>query len=201
MYRTDFDHSDWATRDPKILRAKAEAWRDAETLAERTQIFEEYGVRWSELWRLPYWNPSRMLVIDSMHCMLEGLVHYHCRHVLELSVEKAKQTEKPEQAFTYPWPPYEEEAYSEIVPDDKFLLAEKEVKQVLALQEVLETALGGDGGISEDAMKKKLMGRNLPALRFICWSLDVLPPNADDRQKKPKKKDYAENLMTWVSPR
>jgi hypothetical protein len=100
--------------------------------------------------------------------MLEGLVHYHCRHVLELSVEKAKQTEKPEHAFTYPWPPYEEEVYSEIVPDDKFLLAEKEVKQVLALQEVLETALGGDGGISEDAMNKKLMGRNLPALRFIC---------------------------------
>ncbi|KAK6988825.1 quinon protein alcohol dehydrogenase-like superfamily, partial [Favolaschia claudopus] len=39
---------------------------------------EHHGVRWSEMWRLPYWNPSRMLVIDAMHCILEGLVHYHC---------------------------------------------------------------------------------------------------------------------------
>ncbi|KAJ7673649.1 hypothetical protein DFH06DRAFT_917167, partial [Mycena polygramma] len=87
MYRTDFDHPDWKPRDANLLREKAEAWRDATTLKERDAIFEEYGVRWSELWRLPYWNPSRMLVIDSMHCILEGLVHYHCRQVLEIDAE------------------------------------------------------------------------------------------------------------------
>ncbi|KAJ7658217.1 hypothetical protein DFH06DRAFT_1327507 [Mycena polygramma] len=30
------------------------------------------GVRWSELGRLPYWNPSSMLVADPMHCFVEG---------------------------------------------------------------------------------------------------------------------------------
>jgi hypothetical protein len=31
-----------------------------------------------------------MLVIDSMHCILEGLIHYHCHYVLELNLKQAK---------------------------------------------------------------------------------------------------------------
>ncbi|KAJ6586082.1 hypothetical protein B0H19DRAFT_854938, partial [Mycena capillaripes] len=82
MYRTDFEHPDWKPRDVEELRRAAFAWRDAKTWQEREAIFKKYGVRWSEVWQLPYWNPTRMLVIDAMHCILEGLVHYHCRHVL-----------------------------------------------------------------------------------------------------------------------
>ncbi|KJA16576.1 hypothetical protein HYPSUDRAFT_116475, partial [Hypholoma sublateritium FD-334 SS-4] len=80
MYRTDFET--WTTRDVHSMRRHAEAWRDAETLAEREQIEKEHGVRWSEFWQLPYWDPTQMLVVDSMHAVLEGLVHYHCRYVL-----------------------------------------------------------------------------------------------------------------------
>jgi hypothetical protein len=38
------------------------------TLADREKIFTKYGTRWSELWRLPYWDPSRQLVVDAMSC-------------------------------------------------------------------------------------------------------------------------------------
>ncbi len=68
--RVDFDG--WSERDPASLRAAAERYRDAALIADQDKIFSEHGVRWGELWRLPYWNPSKQLVIDPMHCLLEG---------------------------------------------------------------------------------------------------------------------------------
>ncbi|KAJ7459966.1 hypothetical protein FB451DRAFT_1046113, partial [Mycena latifolia] len=65
--RTDFDGPDWCRRDINLLREKAWAYKNAKSQTERDQIFEEYGVRWSEDWRLSYWDPTRMLVIDGMH--------------------------------------------------------------------------------------------------------------------------------------
>lgn len=198
MYRTDFGHPDWQPRDPRLLREQAEAWRDATTLKERQEIYIKYGVRWSELWRLPYWNPSRMLVIDSMHCIFEGLAHYHNRYVLELDDEIARAVEKPEQAFNYTWLPYDDQAYNQHVPE-KLRVSQKEETQIPKLQKVLETALGGDGGLPEDVMKKRLMSRNLPPLRFLCWALDVLPTHsAADLEKEPMKADYVNSLMNWV---
>jgi hypothetical protein len=76
LNNTDF--TNWKMRDKAAMRQQAEAWRDAKTIEERNTIFTTHGVRWSEFWRLPYWDPPRMLVIDSMHCILEGVVHYHC---------------------------------------------------------------------------------------------------------------------------
>ncbi|KZP10218.1 hypothetical protein FIBSPDRAFT_683853, partial [Athelia psychrophila] len=74
--------SKWTQRDVNILRNAAEQWRDADSKAQRDALFKKYGVRWSELWRLPYYNPIRMLVIDGMHNLFEGLVQFHCRYVL-----------------------------------------------------------------------------------------------------------------------
>ncbi|KAK0435700.1 uncharacterized protein EV420DRAFT_1623583 [Desarmillaria tabescens] len=73
------------------MRKQTEAWRDATTCKARETIFKKYGVHWSEFWRLPYWDPTWMLVIDSMHCILEGLVHYHCHYVLAIDKDAAKK--------------------------------------------------------------------------------------------------------------
>ncbi|KIJ65076.1 hypothetical protein HYDPIDRAFT_57405, partial [Hydnomerulius pinastri MD-312] len=78
--RVDFEN--WVPRDRDKLRRYAEQWRDAASSAEREKLFKEHGVRYSELWRLPYWDPARQLVIDSMHCILEGLVQHHLRSLL-----------------------------------------------------------------------------------------------------------------------
>ncbi|KAF7328154.1 hypothetical protein MVEN_02572900 [Mycena venus] len=129
MYRSDFDHNDWQPRDANVLRQAAEAWRDATTLTERNAIFHEHGVRWSEMWRLPYWNPSRMLVIDPMHCILEGLVHYHCRHVLQIDAKAAKDEEAPVPAYDKNKKPLQHVCWSlglDLTPNDlKADLAEK----------------------------------------------------------------------------
>ncbi|KAF7325266.1 hypothetical protein MSAN_02516500 [Mycena sanguinolenta] len=102
VYNTDF--STWNTRDRDQMRSCAEAWRDAETLAEREQIYQEHGIRWSEMWRLPYWDPTRMLPPDPMHTVLEGLVHYHCRRVLKLNLLDAKKFDKSPPAYQYDFP-------------------------------------------------------------------------------------------------
>ena len=46
---------------------------------KQDNIFAQYGVRWSELCRLPYWDPVQFTVIDSMHNHYLGLLQHHCR--------------------------------------------------------------------------------------------------------------------------
>ncbi|KAG2054033.1 hypothetical protein BDR06DRAFT_885012 [Suillus hirtellus] len=73
--RVDFEK--WEPRNKVTLREYAEQWRDAATSSEHERLFKAHGVRYSELWRLPYWDPSQQLVIDPMHCILEGLAQHH----------------------------------------------------------------------------------------------------------------------------
>ncbi|KAJ7050117.1 hypothetical protein C8F01DRAFT_1348131 [Mycena amicta] len=105
LYDTNFEN--WTEKDPDKLRRAAEKWRDASTTGKQKTLFEESGVRWSEMWRLPYWNPVIMLAIDVMHCILEGLIHYHCRFVLGfVATDASKPPELPkayDYAFSEPW--------------------------------------------------------------------------------------------------
>lgn len=64
------------------------AWRDATSAAERDRIFKEFGIRWSVLYYLEYWDPTRMLASDPMHNLFLGLVHYHCRVVMGIDWNK-----------------------------------------------------------------------------------------------------------------
>lgn len=49
--------------------------------------YKEYGVHYSELWHLLYWNPAHQLIVDPMQCILEGLVKHHIWNLLELAAE------------------------------------------------------------------------------------------------------------------
>ncbi|KDQ11668.1 hypothetical protein BOTBODRAFT_113970 [Botryobasidium botryosum FD-172 SS1] len=74
----NFDGSRWTPRDGGVHRKLAERWRDAATEEERKGIFSEYGIRWTPLLRLLYWDPCKMIVIDSMHNLLLGTLKRHC---------------------------------------------------------------------------------------------------------------------------
>ncbi|PIL33265.1 hypothetical protein GSI_04715 [Ganoderma sinense ZZ0214-1] len=56
----------------------ARAWRDAPTNKVREEKFDAHGLRWSELLRLPYWDPTRFTLLDSMHNLFLGELHHHC---------------------------------------------------------------------------------------------------------------------------
>ncbi|KAF7324374.1 hypothetical protein MVEN_02647000 [Mycena venus] len=186
MYRSDFDHNDWQPRDVNELRRAAEAWRDATTLNARNTIFHQYGVRWSEMWWLPYWNPSRMLVIDPMHCILEGIIHYHCRHVLQIDAEAAKDEEAPVPAFEYDFHSYD--------PDDAIRVeSEKEQNQIDSLHAILVLPLDGPAATirTKGEFLKRVCRKNKKPLQHVCWSLGLDPTPND------LKADLAEKLWKW----
>ncbi|OJT15383.1 hypothetical protein TRAPUB_8050 [Trametes pubescens] len=80
-------HRPWPTRTAEQHRQVAREWRDADTEAKRSATFDEHGIRWSELLRLPYWDPTRFPVVDAMHCLFLGNLRHHCRDVWGIDVK------------------------------------------------------------------------------------------------------------------
>ena len=60
------------------FREYALEWKRARSLSERDKVFKRHGVRWSVLLDLPYWDPPRFTIVDSMHTILLGHLHRHC---------------------------------------------------------------------------------------------------------------------------
>ena len=81
----NLDKSTWPTRDLLAQIEHAKLWRDCESEASRDACFKAYGVRWSVLLDLPYWNPILFSVVDSMHAAHLGLFHSHCRKVWRIN--------------------------------------------------------------------------------------------------------------------
>ena len=67
-----FDRNSWPNRNTNDHRAAASRIRIATTQAEVTRIESETGYRNTVLLRLPYFSPTRMLVIDIMHNLFLG---------------------------------------------------------------------------------------------------------------------------------
>ena len=74
----------WVRRSKEDYKAMAEEWLAAPSKVDRDIIFKRTGVRWSELLRLSYWDPTRFIVVDAMHNLFLNLVKYHIEHVVGL---------------------------------------------------------------------------------------------------------------------
>lgn len=184
------DHENWAIRDNVSLREYAEQWKNAPTSADQEKIFKAHGTRWSELWRLPYWDPSRQLVVDAMHCILEGLVEHHFRNVLGLTAASAASYPPAPLPFTY--------TFQEVDPeknDDN--MTPKEIKQVTSIHRLLTAPLDDQDTdkITEslNSLRTKLLSRNAKPLRFVCRDLHCEPPAT-----KKAKAHLAQALVEWV---
>lgn len=64
---TGFDCNSWETRSSEEHKRDALRSKNAATATERKEIEKETGARYSELHRLPYYDPIRMHTIDPMH--------------------------------------------------------------------------------------------------------------------------------------
>ncbi|KAI0362933.1 hypothetical protein BV20DRAFT_905682, partial [Pilatotrama ljubarskyi] len=73
------DTTKFTPRSANAHRVAAEAWRQASSSLEREQLFRRNGIRYSELLRLPYWNPVVYVVVDSMHDLYLGILQRHIR--------------------------------------------------------------------------------------------------------------------------
>ncbi|VDB94355.1 unnamed protein product [Peniophora sp. CBMAI 1063] len=73
----DFDYEHWKRRSWAEHMEHATAWRDAPTQAARKTLEDLTGIRWSELLRLPYWNPTVYAIVDAMHNLFLGDIASH----------------------------------------------------------------------------------------------------------------------------
>jgi hypothetical protein len=224
-YRTDCEN--WKLRDVEHMRAQAEAWRDAETSAERAKIYADDGLRWSEMWRLPYWNPTRMVTSEPMHNIYEGLVSYHSRYVIQLNAHDAAKSEELPPAFSFDFLEFDSETTT--APKIMRPSCLKEEKQITAIHCLLVrpfTNIGNDEnddsdsdsdddcpGLSngnsaeeftEEMLRTRIMRNNKPALLFVCWSLNLRGTqwknlSLDKCLVRLQKDGLTELLVTWVS--
>lgn len=82
----NLDFSQWKYRTDEEHRRFAEQWRDAATQEDRQAIYDTHGVRWSELLRLPYWEPTNFVVVDVMHALFLGNFKRHCRTIWGMDI-------------------------------------------------------------------------------------------------------------------
>ena len=88
----NLDPTTWSRRTPSEHRALAYQWLTAPTKAAQNNFYRLHGVRWSELLRLPYWNPTHSAPVDVMHNLFLGLLRFHCREVLRLGCFERETT-------------------------------------------------------------------------------------------------------------
>ena len=77
----NLEANSWPVRTLTEHRQSASAWKSATSSAEQSKLYRQNGVRWSELLRLPYWDPTTFVVLDCMHSLLLGDLQRHCREV------------------------------------------------------------------------------------------------------------------------
>lgn len=82
----DTDTSQWERRTWQHHSECAEKWRTASTDAERVKLVRKSGVRWSQLLELPYWDPTRFTLVDSMHSFFLIDIRRHCRDIWGMDV-------------------------------------------------------------------------------------------------------------------
>ena len=71
------DMDDWfIEKDLEEHQRNAKDWRLCRSEEERKRHVSSTHVRWTELLRLPYFNPIRHLVVDPMHCLFLGIAHW-----------------------------------------------------------------------------------------------------------------------------
>ncbi|KAH9856328.1 hypothetical protein C2E23DRAFT_686505, partial [Lenzites betulinus] len=104
----NLDPSTWPPYSGAEHRAAAEAWKDKPSASLRKAAFEENSVRWSALLDLPYWDPVRYTVIDSMHNHYLGLLKHHCRRIWGMNIAAEDATEDSTEGQGVPEPSDEE---------------------------------------------------------------------------------------------
>ena len=74
----NLDRSIWPKQDVVQQIQHAMRWWDAENIEEQEKLFRNYGIRWSPLLDLPYWDPILFTAIEPMHLFETGLFQTHC---------------------------------------------------------------------------------------------------------------------------
>jgi hypothetical protein len=176
------------TKDEFI--AAAERHRLACDHKSRQQIVDETGMRWSELLRLPYFDPSRFVVVDAMHNLFLGLVKEHFE-ILGIRLEL--EGEKPPAAI---------DLSTALPPQSYMHLKTTEQKKMRSLIRILEGPIGASlrTAVGWAQYEKKLNSVHTECLRLVTQHVQIsLLPSPYANKTRTYKLDYIKALLTWVS--
>jgi len=81
------DRSEWPQKNLEDVRRFSRLWLDVNDPSQRKSVFEAFGWRWSPLFQLPYFDPIKFTVIDSMHALHLGLLQTHCRRLFGIDLD------------------------------------------------------------------------------------------------------------------
>ncbi|EJD39902.1 hypothetical protein AURDEDRAFT_49460, partial [Auricularia subglabra TFB-10046 SS5] len=84
----------YALRNREEWLRQAHMWNNTPSEQQRKQLKSLSGVGWSELFRLPYWDPTKHFVVDGMHNLFLGLIQNHVRKVWGVQ-EASKKIKDP----------------------------------------------------------------------------------------------------------
>jgi hypothetical protein len=77
---SNFNIRSWPARlSPQEHLKAALRWLKAPTPVARAKELEENCIRWTELLALPYWDPTKFMVVDAMHNLFLNEFKNHCR--------------------------------------------------------------------------------------------------------------------------
>ena len=198
----NFQYNTWRYRTNEDCRKAAEKFRDATTPAKANSSFDKSGLRWSELLRLEYYDPTKFLAIDPMHNLFLGIIKEHFQSILG-NRPKPKVKSKPSTTSIHIQIP---EDMMNPVPKEKTARA-----SVRRLMKWLEEPLEQDSKkpAAREALEKLWSGSkvHVVSLVYVGRGVGCLPltmdqkgcDTVDSKRRKMSKLELAKKLVDWVS--
>ena len=178
----NIDVHTWQRRTKQEFVDAAGRHQNAANEKERKQIVDETGLRWSALLRLPYFDPSRFVVVDAMHNLFLGLIQEHYE-ILGIKLEGEEDNK----------------VVVDISPIISVGLSTAEQKSVNRLIGILEQSMNSALATSDGyaCYEKKLLGCHLASLQLACEKLGATLSLAYENQRVFKS-HYVKALLAWV---
>ena len=181
------DTDKWERRTKEECQDASKRYLQAVDEDDRKAIFAETGIRWTELLRLPYFDPSRFVVVDAMHNLFLGLTREHF-DILGIRMDDDDNNNVVLNIF------FPEEATTRLNANEQ--------KTMKRLTRILKRRMNSD--LKDTAGHayhlKKVMKVHQNTLKAACDYLSVkLLPFAHANKTKVLKVDYAKALLQWVS--
>lgn len=177
--------AEWERRTRYGTLAMAHTYLASPDEATAQSAFDQSGLRYTELLRLPYFDLSRFVVVDSMHNLFLGLLKEHFTNIL--GYDSKCKGDDDRLYWIIP-------SAIEPTDDNPFPIKEGEVTSIKKLLAMLQRPFGDR---TPDEWISHYRGYHLEALKYVCHGLHLSlePLNS----KKPTRANYANILVTWVS--
>jgi hypothetical protein len=181
----------WERRTGEEIRTSAQLYLDAANEKERNDTVHKTGIRWSKLYCLPYFDPSRFAVVEAMHNMFLGLFQEH------FDILGMRSDGKP---------PKKTPSLHLSIPNDLMIkLNDKERKSLDKLICMLEAPMKDELRLPSDYDKyfKRFGTIHRSGLELVYTALNIpFEPIANSEYQNKKmfnKADYIRSILAWVS--